>query len=41
MRHVTQPLQTQAGAVNHRFGSAGDRWWLGSEFRDRGFFTHR
>jgi len=39
--HVAQPLQTQAGAVNRRFGSAGDNWWMGSEFRDRGFFTHR
>jgi len=39
--HVTQPLQTQAGAVNRRFGSAGASWWMGSEFRDRGFFIHR
>ncbi|MFI4932142.1 MAG: SH3 domain-containing protein, partial [Burkholderiales bacterium] len=39
--HVTQPLQTQAGAVNRRFGSAGNNWWMGSEFRDRGFFVHR
>lgn len=38
--HVTQPLQSQAGAVNKRFGSAGPSWWLGSEFRDRGFFVH-
>jgi len=39
--HVTQPLQTQAGAVNRRFGNAGPDWWTASEFRDRGFFTHR
>jgi len=39
--HVAQPLQSQAGAVNRRFGSAGDNWWMGGEFRDRGFFTHR
>lgn len=38
--HVTQPLQSQAGAVNKRFGSAGPNWWMGSEFRDRGFFIH-
>jgi hypothetical protein len=38
--NVTQPLQTQAGAVNRRFGSAGPNWWMGSEFRDRGFFIH-
>jgi hypothetical protein len=38
--HVLQPLQTQAGARNLRYGSAGPNWWLGSEFRDRGFFVH-
>lgn len=39
--HVAQPLQSQAGAVNRRFGSAGISWWMGSDFRDRGFFVHR
>ena len=38
--NVTQPLQSQAGAKNFRFGSAGKSWWLGTEFRDRGFFVH-
>lgn len=38
--HVTQPLQSQAGAVNLRYGSAGTHWWMGAEFRDRGFFIH-
>ena len=38
--NVTQPLQSQAGARNLRFGSAGKHWWLGGEFRDRGFFVH-
>jgi hypothetical protein len=38
--NVTQPLQTQAGAVNRRYGSAGPNWWLSSQFRDRGFFVH-
>lgn len=38
--NVTQPLQSQAGAKNFRFGSARDDWWLGTEFRDRGFFAH-
>ena len=38
--HVTQPLQSQAGASNHRYGSAGKNWWLGAEFIDRGFFVH-
>jgi len=39
--NVAQPLQSQAGAVNRRFGSAGNNWWMGGEFRDRGFFTHQ
>ena len=38
--HVTQPLQSQAGATNWRYGSAGPDWWRGAEFRDRGFFIH-
>ena len=38
--NVTQPLQSQAGAKNFRFGSAGKIWWLSAEFRDRGFFVH-
>ncbi|KQP21568.1 hypothetical protein [Pseudorhodoferax sp. Leaf267] len=38
--NVTQPLQSQAGASNHRYGSAGPSWWSGSQFRDRGFFVH-
>lgn len=38
--HVTQPLQSQAGGTNKRFGSAGKDWWLGTQFRDHGFFVH-
>lgn len=38
--NVDQPLQSQAGATNHRYGSAGTNWWLGSEFVDRAFFVH-
>ncbi|MDO9075403.1 MAG: DUF1906 domain-containing protein [Rubrivivax sp.] len=38
--HVTQPLQSQAGAVNRRYGSAGNSWWMSSDFVDRGFFVH-
>lgn len=38
--HVTQPLQSQAGAVNRRYGSAGTSWWTAAEFRDRGFWVH-
>ncbi|MDO8448471.1 MAG: DUF1906 domain-containing protein [Rhodoferax sp.] len=38
--NVDQPLQSQAGAVNKRFGSAGRNWWLGAEFIDHVFFVH-
>lgn len=38
--HVLQPLQTQAGARNFRYGNAGPNWWLHSDFRDHGFFVH-
>ena len=38
--NVTQPLQSQAGSVNRRWGSAGRDWWWGAQFRDRGFFVH-
>ncbi|APW37983.1 hypothetical protein RD110_12915 [Rhodoferax koreense] len=38
--NVDQPLQSQAGAVNKRFGSAGRNWWLGAEFRGHVFFVH-
>jgi len=38
--NVTQPLQSQAGAVNRRYGSAGASWWASDDFRDRGFWVH-
>lgn len=38
--HVVQPLQSQAGARNFRYGSAGPSWWMSSDFIDRGFFIH-
>ena len=38
--NVTQPLQTQAGGKNYRYGSAGPNWWLGGEFRSHVFFVH-
>jgi hypothetical protein len=37
---VLQPLQSQAGHDNYRYGSAGDDWWLGTNFRAYGFFVH-
>ncbi|MBQ0942231.1 DUF1906 domain-containing protein [Ideonella sp. 4Y16] len=38
--HVVQPLQSQAGARNFRYGSAGPSWWLSDQFIDRWFFIH-
>ncbi len=38
--HVAQPLQTQAGAHNFRYGSAGPDWWRGSQFQSYVFFVH-
>ncbi|MFZ3081679.1 glycoside hydrolase domain-containing protein [Rhodoferax ferrireducens] len=38
--NVDQPLQSQAGAVNKRFGNAGRNWWLGAAFIDHVFFVH-
>lgn len=35
---VTTPLQSQAGAVNFRYG--GKRWWLDAKFRSFGFWRH-
>jgi len=39
--NVVQPLQSQAGARNFRYGSAGPSWWLSDDFIDRGFFIHQ
>lgn len=39
--NVEQPLQSQAGSTNHRYGSAGKNWWKDPQvFRARGFFVH-
>lgn len=38
--NVTEPLQSQAGAVNLRYGSAGTGWWLSRQFRSFVFFVH-
>lgn len=38
--HVLQPLQSQAGSRNFRYGSAGPSWWQSTHYRDRGFFVH-
>lgn len=38
--NVDQPLQSQAGAVNRRFGNPGSNWWLRAEFIDHVFFVH-
>ncbi|MCY1296150.1 hypothetical protein D9M69_512080 [compost metagenome] len=37
---LEQPLQTQAGERNKRYGSSGSNWWLGKQFIDHVFFVH-
>jgi hypothetical protein len=37
---VLQPLQSQAGARNYRYGSAGANWWLGVQFKSFVMFVH-
>jgi hypothetical protein len=36
---VVRPLQSQAGASNHRYTNGPRAWWQGAEFREFGFFT--
>jgi hypothetical protein len=36
---VTQPLQSNAGASNFTYGFLGSNWWLGSKFRQFGFWV--
>ncbi|MBS1830893.1 MAG: SH3 domain-containing protein [Acidobacteria bacterium] len=35
---VVRPLQSQAGAANHRYTNGPRAWWQGTEFREFGFF---
>jgi hypothetical protein len=36
---VVQPLQSQAGAKNFKYGFLGNNWWTGASFREFGFWT--
>lgn len=38
--NVSQPLQSQAGGTNKRYGSAGVNWWLGAQFTGHVFYVH-
>ena len=38
--NVFQPLQSQAGGTNKRYGSAGVNWWLGVQFTGHVFYVH-
>lgn len=38
--NVVQPLQTQAGAINRRYGSAGASWWQSSKFIGHVMYVH-
>ncbi|MGD8256384.1 MAG: SH3 domain-containing protein [Desulfobacterales bacterium] len=37
---VQRPVESQAGRKNHRFYVNTRRWWLGSNFRNHGFWRH-
>jgi hypothetical protein len=37
---VSRPLESQAGRMNHRFIVKSTRWWLGTNFRNHGFWRH-
>jgi hypothetical protein len=38
--HVTKPLQSQAGAVNFRYGTSSLDWWLDDRFAESAFWIH-
>jgi len=37
---VVQPLQSQAGTRNFRYGALPGQWWLGAEFAESAFWLH-
>lgn len=37
---VVAPLQSQAGAVNFRYGASRREWWRGAQFADNAFWLH-
>jgi hypothetical protein len=37
---VIKPLQSQAGAVNFRFGTSKVNWWQGDQFAESAFWIH-
>jgi len=37
---VSMPLQSQAGAVNFRYGTGRLNWWKGDEFAESAFWLH-
>jgi hypothetical protein len=37
---VIAPLQSQAGAVNFRYGTSSLNWWKGDQFAESGFWLH-
>jgi hypothetical protein len=37
---VTQPLQSQAGARNFRYGGLAGEWWRGAQFAESAFWIH-
>jgi hypothetical protein len=37
---VTHPLQSQAGAVNFRYGTSSLNWWQNAQFAESAFWVH-
>jgi hypothetical protein len=37
---VIAPLQSQAGAVNFRYGTSRVDWWKGEQFAESAFWLH-
>jgi len=37
---VSMPLQSQAGAVNFRYGTSRLNWWKADEFAESAFWLH-
>jgi len=37
---VIAPLQSQAGAINFRYGTGRLNWWRGNQFAEAAFWLH-
>ena len=37
---MIEPLQSQAGASNFRYGTGSPNWWKGEQFAESAFWLH-